>query len=382
MGTAYTPGLKVSPDAIVHKTRRLPVKGTVLVKVGDVVQPDTVVARAELPGDLETVRLAERMGMDADELQGSVKISVGQKVEKGQLLAEVKGFFGFFRTQVNAPSQGTVEYYAEVTGNLGIRKAPVPIEINAYVRGAVSEVLAGEGVIVAARGAFIQGIFGVGGERQGDILIACASPADVLTTDRIPQDCAGKVLVGGSLVGIDALNKAAERKAAAVVVGGILNQDLRAYLGYDLGVAITGDENVPLTLILTEGFGAIPMAERTFSLLRALQGRGASVNGATQIRAGAMRPEIIVPHAAVAQSSGLGPGSEGPPASGTAGLLAAGTPIRAIREPYFGQLGEVADLPPEPVRIGTGAVVRVLRMKLTDGRVVEVPRANVEIIER
>ena len=45
----------------------------------------------------------------------------------------------------------------------------MPIEIGAYVRGTVLEVLEGEGVIVRARGAFVQGIFGVGGERQGEI---------------------------------------------------------------------------------------------------------------------------------------------------------------------------------------------------------------------
>jgi len=295
MGTAYTPGLKVSSDATVDKIRRLPVKGAVLVKVGDVVQPDTVVARAELPGDLEIVRLAERMSVDADELRGHVKVQVGQTVEKGQLLAEVSGFFGLFRTEARAPCAGKVDYLTDITGHLGIRKAPVPIEINAYVRGTVKEILEGDGVIVRARGAFIQGIFGVGGERQGEIRMVCSSPDEVLTADKVPPDCAGIVLVGGSLVESAALKRAAERKATAIVVGGILDQDLRAYLGYDLGVAVTGDENVPLTLILTEGFGSIRMAERTFKLLQSLQGRGASVNGATQIRAGAMRPEIIVP---------------------------------------------------------------------------------------
>jgi hypothetical protein len=283
-----------------------------------------------------------------------------------------------FRTEAKAPCSGKIEYYAEVTGNAGIRKPPVPIEINAYVRGTVKEVLEGEGVIVHTRGAFVQGIFGVGGERQGELLLACSSPGEVLAPEKVPEDCAGKILVGGSLITSAALSQAAERKATAVIVGGILNQDLRAYLGYDLGVAITGDENVPLTLILTEGFGTIPMAERTFQLLRSLNGRGASVNGTTQIRAGAMRPEVIVPHVGAGPSSG----SAGRATEAGAGLLAVGTPIRAIRDPYFGQLGEVADLPAEPVRIPTGAVVRVLRMKLNDGRVVEVPRANVEIIER
>ena len=376
MGTAYTPGLKVSADAVVDKTRRLPVKGTVLVKVGDRVEPDSVVARAELPGDLETVRLADRMSVDPDELQGKVQVKEGDEVKKGQVLAEVKGLFGLFRTQGTAPCSGKVEFYSDVTGHLGIRKPPVPIEINAYVSGVIEEVIEGEGVVVRARGAMIQGIFGVGGERQGEILMACTEPDQVFDASRVPEECANKVLVGGSLIRADALKKATERKAVAIVAGGILDQDLRAYLGYDLGVAITGDENVPLTVALTEGFGEINMARRTFELLKSLEGRQASVNGATQIRAGALRPEIIVPRVASDEEAAA------PESRAEAGILEPGTPIRAIRTPFFGELGEVAELPPEPVRIPTGAVLRVLRMRLQDGKVVEVPRANVEIIER
>jgi hypothetical protein len=37
------------------------------------------------------------------------------------------------------------------------------------------------------------------------------------------------------------------------------------------------------------------MAQRTFELLKSLTGKKTSINGATQIRAGVMRPELIVP---------------------------------------------------------------------------------------
>jgi len=42
----------------------------------------------------------------------------------------------------------------------------------------------------------------------------------------------------------------------------VSDETLRQYVGYDIGVAITGQENVPMTLILTEGFGELPMARR------------------------------------------------------------------------------------------------------------------------
>lgn len=61
-------------------------------------------------------------------------------------------------------------------------------------------------------------------------------------------------------------------------------------------------------------------------------------------------------------------------------VLDLGTPIRLIREPYFGRLGKVSGLPAEPVVIGSGARVRVLEAELDDGAQVTVPRANVEIV--
>ena len=93
----------------------------------------------------------------------------------------------------------------------------------------------------------------------------------------------------------EAVQKAADVGAVGIVSGGIVDTDLTEFLGFDIGVAITGHEAIPLTIILTEGFGHIPMAKRTFELLKSLEGQRASINGATQIRAGVMRPEIIVP---------------------------------------------------------------------------------------
>ena len=88
-----------------------------------------------------------------------------------------------------------------------------------------------------------------------------------------------------------ALQAAASRGAAALVVGGVVDSDIVSYLGHDIGVAITGQEPVVTTVILTEGFGGLQMAARTWELLSSLEGQKASVNGATQIRAGVIRPD-------------------------------------------------------------------------------------------
>ncbi len=373
MGSAYTPGLKVARRTIVEATRRLPIRGKVLCNKGDRVKAGDIVARAELPGDMETVRLNEVLGVEPSEVEEYLRFGVGDEVEKGDLLAEISAFFGLFTARAEAPCSGRIDFFSTVTGHLGVRKPPVPIDVNAYIDGEIAGVLEGEGVVVRTVGAMIQGIFGVGGEGQGKIRMCTDSPDKVLEPGNLPEDLAGQVAVGGSLARIDTFRRAAELGAVGLVTGGIIDVDLAEYLGYDLGVAITGHEDVPFTLIATEGFGTMAMARRTFDLLSSLEGRIASINGATQIRAGAMRPEIIIPD----EDSDVHVGDE---MDSTDTELSVGTPIRVIRVPYFGKLGEVVELPPELVTLESGSKVRVLRARLADGEVVTVPRANVEII--
>jgi len=209
-------------------------------------------------------------------------------------------------------------------------------------------------------------------------MMAAESPADTLTVDKIGGECSGKILVGGSIVTGDALHKLREVGARGVIVGGIEDEDLSNFLGYEIGVAITGHENLGLTLIVTEGFGGMAMAGRTFELLRRHEGKLACINGATQIRAGVMRPEVVVPLEDVKPEE-LSKAAEEP--DFLAEGMVPGTPVRIIREPYFGAIARVADLPVELQRVPTESDVRVLELELEDGRRVIVPRANVEIIE-
>lgn len=372
MGSAYTPGLTVSKDTVVRRTRRLPIKGEVLVKVGDHVKADQVVARALLPGLLQTIKLAEKLGIEAKDVKSRTDLEIGASLEKGQVIAEYTGFFAkLFKTPpVVSDFTGVVENISEVTGNILVRQEPIPVDLDAYIEGHVAEVIEDEGLIVETRCAMVQGIFGVGGERRGEIKLAVQSPADTLGVEHISESDAGKILVGAATVTLDAIRKASEVGATGIIVGSIKDVDLITFLGYDIGVAITGQENINLTIIATEGFGYLPMAERTFNLLKSLDGRVASMNGATQIRAGVIRPEVIVPNQVEA-------GTEFHPEAAL--MLEIGTNIRVIREPYFGRLGTVTELPSQLMTVESETEVRVLKAKLDDGREVVVPRANVEI---
>jgi hypothetical protein len=374
MAHAYTPGLRVTDHAVLRRERRLPLKGEVLVAVGDQVSADTVVARTQLPGNVQTVNIAAKLAIDPARVPDALTVPVGAPIRKSAVIAEGKSLFGLVRQKATAPADGTIESVSPITGQLILREPPIPVQIEAYVQGRVAEVLPEEGVIVEAEGALMQGIFGVGGETFGALRVVAGSPDEELSAAKLTSAHKGCVVVGGSYVSHATLMRARELEIAAVVVGGFDDRDLRQLLGRDLGVAITGAEDLGFTLVLTEGFGRIRMAERTWKLLGSHEGHQASVSGATQIRAGVMRPEIVIPRA-VGQ-----PGGQRAVAA-TLGLEI-GSVLRVIREPYFGRIARVVELPPELQPLETEARVRVMTVEFADDRSrAVVPRANVELIE-
>ena len=373
MAAIFTPGLKVSERDVVVKDRQLPLEGEVCVNVGDVVTADQIVARTELPGKVFPVNIANQLGVDPGRLKEFLRKGEGDTVEKDEVIAETNGFMGFFKSDAKAVVSGTIESISSITGQVIFQAHPIPVEVDAYINGRVVEVIPDEGCVVQTEATFVQGIFGLGGETKGEIAMAAARADQTLTASDISEVHAGKVVIGGGYLTLDALQKAISVGAKAVVTGGFDYDEIKELLGYEVGVAITGGEDLGLTLIVTEGFGDIQMAPATFELLKANAGKRASVNGATQIRAGVMRPEVVVTFDEDVSSERF----TAPEPVG----IGIGDPVRGIRAPYFGKLGKVKSLPVEPMVLDSESKARVMEIEFDNGEVVVLPRANVEAIK-
>ncbi len=376
MAHAYTPGLKVTEGMTIQKERRLPLEGEVLVEIGATVEAEDIVAKADLPGNVQLLNVANLLSVPPEEVAEYMLKSVGEAVSEDEIIATTKGLFGLFKSQARSPIDGTIEAVSDVTGQVILREPPIPVEVKAYTNGTVTETVPNEGVTVETYGTYIQGIFGVGGETVGNLVVISQSSGDELTAEQILPEHRDNILVGGSLVTTSAIQKAIQQGVKGIIAGGIDDADLRKLLGYELGVAITGSEEIGITLVITEGFGEIAMAEQTFTLLKAREGMKTSINGATQIRAGVVRPEIVIPWISDAAET-----VEEEQDRSIEGILEVGSSVRIIREPHFGKLGRVTELPVELQNLETEAQVRVLRVELADGQQTTLPRANVEAIE-
>jgi len=90
MPHSYTPGLTVTEQTMVRRRRMLSLPGNVLVTIGEVVRANQAVARAELPGKVYPLNLANQLGVAPDEIQEYLIKKAGDQVQKDEILAENK----------------------------------------------------------------------------------------------------------------------------------------------------------------------------------------------------------------------------------------------------------------------------------------------------
>lgn len=313
------------------------------------------------------------LGCRPRELPEHMITKIGQEVKKGTIVAKKGEASAFFTRQAGAPISGIITEVNDKTGYVTISRPFKEIIVTAFMNGRVTEVIPSYGAVVETTGVLINGVFGVGPENYGELALLDEDPTANLTADMIGDDLAGKVIAAGGYATNEALERALEVGVNGVICATASYLNLVNSLGVKLGVGITGQEDISMTVILMEGFGELNMRRHAFDALRQLDGMGVSVNGRTQIRAGAIRPEIVCPFA----------GYDGPvyEAEDVVEDIVLGQRVRIVSDPYFGILGEVVEMPNRPQEIETGAKVPVARIRIDgeDEEVVSIPRKNVEI---
>ena len=96
MAHAYTPVLRLPRKMTVTKERRLPLEGEVLVEAGATVKAEDVVAKADLPGNVQLLNVANLLSVPPDEITEYMLKPVGETVSKDEIIATTKGLFRAF----------------------------------------------------------------------------------------------------------------------------------------------------------------------------------------------------------------------------------------------------------------------------------------------
>jgi hypothetical protein len=346
------PVTHILPLASVKRSRMLPAKGRVLVRVGQKVNASDVIAEVEMPGAHTIINVRRIFGLRrGDQLAHVLERKVGDKVEAGDILAQTGGLLS---RVIRAPANGQV--IAIHRGQIVLERLGNRTELQAGLNGIVTEVLPDRGVIIEASGALVQGVWGNGKIDLGMLNIQIKSPDDELTRSTLDVTSRGSIVVAGHVSQADTLQAADELPLRGLVLGSLSSElaDLAAKMNYPI--------------MLVEGFGRIPFDSAALSLLTTHDRRDVSIDASWSPERGE-RPELFVPL----------PANGSPPKDTVE--FAAGQTVRVHAPPYAGKIGSIASLHPGQTRLSNGLRTPTAEIKLETGEFVTVPLANMDVLE-
>jgi hypothetical protein len=123
-------------------------------------------------------------------------------------------------------------------------------------------------------------------------------------------------------------------------------------------------------IIVTDGFGSLPMNSVTYKLLSTNAKREVTVNAEAYDRYSGARPEVIISL----------PTSAAPPAPHEVETFAPGLQVRMRRPPALGMIGSIVSVKPGLTTLLSGLRAPAAEVKLENGDTVVAPLVNLEVV--
>ena len=363
--------------------RMLDSAGEVIVRVGDQIVPETIVARSASVERATTLFIASELGVPANTISRYLTKKVGSKFEQGETIARRRT--GLRVLTIPVPASGTLTSIDETNGTVVFSVSSGQNQLRALVSGEVERVVPERGATIRSTGSRLFGIMGFGGEAIGPIAIGPDRGDREVTPEQVKDAWQGNVVVCGMTVGVPALNKLRQVGVSGIIVGSLAEADVRRFMasgGSGSGEARQADfwgsrhpdapftamaANAPFVIVATEGFGRLPMAEPVFNFLRDHTGQTASIQAATSVGNQLRRPEIYVS------------GSTSPGNGRASDELSPGRPVRLVGGRSLGTNG-TCESPAYQRVTDAGVVTTVADVALPSGEVRVVAAANIEVL--
>ena len=347
------PVLHVLPLATIIRERTLPVAGKVNAHVNQRVNPTDVIAEASFAREHVLFDVARTFGVTANEADKMIKVNTGDRVMQGALVADGGGLIP---RSIKAPRAGRVMIVG--SGQVLMEVGDTRIELRAGLPGVVTQVLPERGVVIRTAGALIQGVWGNGRIDSGLMVNLLQKPDEVLTADRLDVSLRGSVILGGHVRDLETLRAAAELPVRGLILSSLLSP------------LIVSAYQMRYPILVTDGFGAMPMNSAAYRLLTTNDKREATVNAEHLDRYSGNRPEVIIPL----------PVSSEPAEPNSFEPFAVGQTVRLRRPPYAGMIGTLSGLPAGLSVLPSGLRALSADVKLENGETALVPLVNLEVV--
>ncbi|HEY6074109.1 MAG TPA: hypothetical protein VIV15_12155, partial [Anaerolineales bacterium] len=307
----------ILPLATVIRERVLPVKGTVSARLGQKVSPADIVAEAVWAREHIFLDIARTFNLPPDQADRLIRCKAGDKLAAGAIIAKGQGLVPKI---VKAPREGRV--VAAGGGQVLLESGESRLELRAGISGNITQILPERGVVIQTTGALIQGAWGNGRVDTGVMINLADKPDSVLLASRLDVSMRGSILIVGEVHDGDALLAAADLPVRGLIAGSL----------YPSLIPVAREVRYPI--VLTDGFGILPMNAAAYRLITTNAKREATLNAEAFDRYSGAKPEIIIPL----------PTSTPPAVPHDVESFAAGQTVRLRRQPAAGQIATLMGL--------------------------------------
>ena len=349
-------------DALVHhvigltsivRERTLPISGTVIARLQQKVSAIDVVAETHWAREhvlLDVARLLNVSPAAADRL---IKCKVDDRIPASGEVAVGKGMFP---RSVRAPREGRV--VAVGGGQVLMETGEAKMELRAGIPGTVIQVLPNRGVTIQTSGALVQGVWGNGRIDSGLLVNLADAPDTLLTVGRLDVSFRGSIILAGMVKEAEILQAAAD-----LPVRGLILASLSPSL-------LPKAREMRYPILVTDGFGSIPMNTAAHKLLTTNAKREVTINAEVFDRYTGARPEVIIPL----------PVQNVPPTPSEAETLAPGSQVRMRRPPAMGMIGSIQSIKPGLTTLPSGLRAPAAEVRLENGETIIAPLVNLEVV--
>jgi hypothetical protein len=347
------PVTHILPLANIRRQRMLPVEGVVLVRAGQEVKADEVIAQAEINPEHISLNIERGLGVPRNSVSNYLKREIGDDIPAGGVVARRSGMFS---REVRAPRAGKL--VAVGGGQVLLQVSNRPFDLLAGIPGTVLEIKADLGAVIQTSGAWIQGVWGNGRLEVGPLQLIPQEKNQPVTPGQLDPGYQGSIVLAGHCGDREVLEKGAEIRLKGLILGSMATR------------LIPLASRAPYPIILIDGFGRIPMNSAAYNLLSTNVQREVTLNAMQYNLLTGDKPEVVIPLSRV----------ENPPIPINVSQIEPSDRVRILRQPHQGTIGTVETVLPGVKRFPSGLQVEAIEVLLEGGEKVVVPVANIEVL--
>ena len=335
------------------RERVLPVAGKVVARMNQKVSSVDIIAEANWAREHVLLDVARILRMSPNAADRLLRCKVDDTVAASAEIAVGKGLFP--RT-VRAPREGRV--VAAGGGQVLLEVGETRLELRAGIPGTVIQIIPDRGAVIQTAGALIQGVWGNGRIDTGLLVSLAEKPDAVLTTGRLDVSLRGSIILAGLIKDAETFQAAADLPVRGLILSSL----------YPSLLPFAREMRYPI--VVTDGFGAMPMNSAAYKLLSTNAKREVTLNAETYDRYTGARPEVIIPL----------PISQSPVVPRDVETFAPGQQVRLRRPPAIGSIGTLVSIKPGLTTLPSGLRAQAAEVKLEGGESIIAPLVNLEVV--